>query len=302
MRRKVAGDLAPISSLEAAHVRRAAEIALRKRLEDLTGEKLDRGGRLPTARHIVLGSVPKRARLAALEDVTSGDGSELRQPKDTTLHPRFHSARSSCALAVNAFGFWRCDPGRLVVDGAGSFEQLRFEAKFPIEHASRRVPPNLDVHVVGSAQSLAIESKLLEYLSPAKPASIAFAYDRAIETLAHPTWREQIERLRRNPTEFQFFAASQLIKHYLGLKSGRVEKTRLLYLFWEPFDAASHRVFTQHRLEITSFAERLADPDISFASMDYATLFVEWDGLGARVADHVRHLRDRYEVSVVNDS
>ena len=116
----------------------------------------------------------------ALEDVSTGDGSELRQPKDPRLHPRFHSARSSCALAVNAFGYWRCDPTTLVVAGTGGYQQLRFEAKFPIAGSGRRIPPNIDVHATGSSESLAVESKLLEYLSTTKPVSIADEYDRAI--------------------------------------------------------------------------------------------------------------------------
>ena len=291
-------ELVPVTSREGGSTCRAAETALRERLADLSGETLDRAGRLETDQHIVVKTIPDCPRRAALEDVSSGDGSELRQPKDPTLHPRFHSARSSCALAVNAFGYWRCDPTSLVVAGTGEYQQLRFEAKFPITGSGRRIPPNVDVHAVGASHSLAVESKLLEYLSTAKPVLIAPEYNRAIEQLAHESWREQIEWLRQNPCEYQFFAAGQIIKHYLGLKSNGVANTRLLYLFWEPVDAAKHRVFTQHRLEVASFSEGLEDPAVVFTPLSYANLFTEWNELGPPIADHVGRVQARYDVSI----
>jgi hypothetical protein len=292
-------DLVPVTSREAGRVRHAVEAALRETLAEISGETLDRAGRLPTDQHIVVDTVSDCARRVALEDVSSGDGSELRKPKDPTLNPRFHSARSSCALAVNAFAYWRCDTTSLVMDGAGGYEQLRFEAKFPIRRSGRRIHPNVDVHATGPSRSVAVESKLLEYVSVAKPISIAAEYDDAIQELADVTWRGQIERLRRNPCEFRWFAAGQIVKHYLGLKSAGTKNTQLCYVFWEPLDAAEHRVFAQHRLEFTEFAEQLADPDVAFAPLSYASLLAEWEQLGAPIAKHVDRLRARYDVSTL---
>jgi len=297
------GDLVPVTSRDMGTVRRAAEAALRDRLEALTGEPLDRADRLTSADHIVVGSIEGCARERAIADVRAGDGSELKQPKDSSLSPRFHSSRSSCALAVNAFGYWRCDPSTLRIARTGGFERLRFEAKFPIEGATRRVPPNLDAHMSGPTVAVAVESKLLEYLSPAKPVEIAGAYDRAIEKHAHPSWRDQIERLRRNPSEFQLFAAGQIIKHYLGIKSAGPAKTTLLYVYWEPSDADQCRVFAQHRTEVESFSNELSDPEIAFAALDYPSLLAEWDELGDHsISAHVRNVRDRYAVAILGDA
>ena len=69
--------------------------------------------------------------------------------------------------------------------GDGRVSAAALEAKFPITGSGRRIPPNVDVHAVGASHSLAVESKLLEYLSTAKPVLIAAEYNDAIEQLAH---------------------------------------------------------------------------------------------------------------------
>jgi hypothetical protein len=145
-----------------------------------------------------------------------------------------------------------------------------------------------------------VESKLLEYLARAKPATFALAYDSAIETLAHPSWKEQIERMKSTPNEFRFFDPGQIIKHYLGLRSASDEPLRLIYLFWQPTDHDAHPLFAQHRAEIDSFAKELADPNVSFQSLSYDTLFSEWERArgDAAVVEHVQQLRRRYEVAI----
>jgi hypothetical protein len=81
-------------------------------------------------------------------------------PSDHALFPRFHSARSSCALAANAFAPWRLDPLTLRVQGIGEFTSLWFESK-PRLAGLRGKPPNLDV-VADGPETLGIESKLIE--------------------------------------------------------------------------------------------------------------------------------------------
>jgi hypothetical protein len=284
-------------------VRVLAEEALRERLRTLTGDSLDRAGRLARLEDAFVPTVSTDARRLAVLDVREGDGGELEQPPDSTLSPRFHSARSSCALAVNAFGLWRCEPGPLVVEGVSGFEEVRFERKFPIERADPRYPPNVDVYATAPNGGVAIESKLLEYIAVAEPASFAPKYDFAIEAHAHASWREQIDRLRKSPNEFSFFGAAQIVKHYLGLKSAGVPGGHLIYLYWEPLDHAQHRLFAQHRDEVESFAAGLADPSISFRGLAYATLFAEWERLERpELTEHVRALRERYDVSLFEDA
>ena len=181
--------------------------------------------------------------------------------------------------------------------GLTGFEKLRFERKCPVQGVKRGNPPNLDVLAEKDGFVLAIESKLIEYLTPAKRASIASSYDYAIETLAHPTWKEQIQRQRLTPAEFQYFSAGQIIKHYLGLRSCFPSTdVQLVYLFWEPTDRQMHPLFAQHRAEVESFAAGLNDPNVSFRSATYADLFTEWDV--PDLSRHLRFLRARYELAL----
>jgi hypothetical protein len=178
---------------------------------------------------------------------------------------------------------------------------MRFEEKFPIECASKRYPPNLDVYALSHRDHLAIESKMLEYLAIAKPVSIESTYDYAIEKLAHESWQAQVLELRANPSRFRFFSAGQIVKHYLGLKSARLERVRLLYLFWEPRDHGRHPLFAQHRAEVNEFASAVEDENLLFDAMSYRDLFADWVERPS-IRRHVRRLRDRYDVSIFGEA
>jgi len=282
---------------EIGRVRRLAERALCDRLRTLKGDVFDRACRLTSERDALVDTLSDCARRHALEDVAQGDGSELRSPKDPTLQPRFHSSRSSCALAVNAFGLWRCDPSSLVVAGTDGFTELRFERKLPIAGCNGRIPPNLDVFAAGTAGNVAVESKLLEYMSLAPPPSISPAYATAIASLADESWRAQIEA--RGSGGFQFFRAGQIIKHYLGLKSARPASALLVYLHWEPLDHDQHPLFAQHRSEVDLFAAAVSDEAVTFVALTYAELFASWERLQRPdIGAHVAGLRERYDVSI----
>lgn len=204
-------------------------------------------------------------------------------------------------LAANAFGPWRLSPERLSIHGIEGFKSLRFERKCPIEGVPRnRTPPNLDAIAEGD-RIVAVESKLLEYLTSKRAASFDEVYGDPVAKLADPSWVEAYRRLRGAPDEFQCFGASQIVKHYLGLKSafpGR--KVTLLYLYWEPSDRDSHRLFASHRAEIDSFAQHLADRDVTFDWLTYADLCDEWSGRDGPewLPAHVEELRQRYFVSI----
>jgi hypothetical protein len=110
--------------MSASRVEKLAKAALRKRLRELSGDPLDRAGRVKSINDAVSSSVPDDASAQALEDVRAGDGNELAQPAEHGLAPRLHSARSSCALAVSALGPWQCDPTALQLFGRTAADRL----------------------------------------------------------------------------------------------------------------------------------------------------------------------------------
>lgn len=213
------GDAVPVTSREVGRLKRAILARLSARFVEVTGQQLDAKQRAWSPRAAIVPTVPDAELDESLRDVSKGDGGELRVPKYGG-QPSFHSAYSSCALAINSFGPWRLRPTGLKLCGEERFESLQLEVKFPID-PHWRTAPNLDVLVEAGDHVIAIESKLTEYLASKHTAMFRDAYDGAVERLAHQTWREQYERLRASPDEFAFFNAAQVVKHYLGLKADR---------------------------------------------------------------------------------
>ena len=306
LRRNALGRLrgiSPVGSKEARSLERAAEMALRTRFAELCGSPIDEAGRVADINAAFVPTAPSEARVTSIVDVCQGDGGELRMPTrgTRTTAPRFNSARSSCALPVNAFGPWRLDPAKLILDGMDGFTSLRFERRCPIHGVpSDRTPPNLDVLIDGTTL-VGIESKLIEHITAESTASLSTTYDAPLLALADEVWRHAFERLRESPNEFQSFGAAQIVKHYLGLKSQFPDRVAVLvYLFWEPLDADDHRFFALHRAEIAEFATWVSGGDIAFRWLSYRALFDEWRSKHAPpwLKSHVAHLNARYGVAV----
>lgn len=275
-------------------------MALKGRLASL-GVLLDTNGRAEHLREVIVDTVDDGSLDQALADLRQGSGGELT---GTTAHrPKFHSAFSSCALAVNVFAPWRLDATGLELDGHAGFAALRFETQRPI-FSSRATPPNLDVLIEAADGAVAIESKLTEYLKGNERASFADRYGERVRELADQSWRGLYELLKSEPTHFHFLDADQLVKHYLGLKSAQKRDPRpiaLTYLYWEPPNAAAHDAFDQHRRETDDFAQRVDDPTVAFKRLSYAELWEQWERSDElRLREHVARLRERYEAPIVH--
>jgi len=255
-------------------IQRQAQAGLIARFEELRPNVvLDEDARAATLAEVVLSTVDAADLGAAIHDIAHGDGGELARK---TKSPKLHSVNSSCGLALNTFGPWRVDPQTLVIGDHEGFDSLAFEVSCPI-FSSRAIPPTLDVLLKSETAVLAIESKLTEYLTSKQNAIFAPRYAKAVEELADASWRDQYELVSTSPEAFRHLNVAQLIKHYLGLKQtfGGMPVT-LLYLYWEPTDAANHAVCLEHRAEIDRFAGALNDPAIQFEAMNYIDLWTDW--------------------------
>src|SRR4051794_29355772 len=110
-------------------VKRAAELALAARLAGL-GVAVDADARVEHLRDAVVATIDDAALGQIVADMREGSGGELTA--SATRRPKLHSAHSSSALAVSAFGPWRLEPAGLTLADAGSFKRVYFEAKRPI--------------------------------------------------------------------------------------------------------------------------------------------------------------------------
>jgi hypothetical protein len=272
-------------SIESGSLRPRAVAALRECLLAASAVDLDEQGYTRTWRDNLLASVDP---IDFEMDLRQGSGGEL----DT----KFRAPHSSSALAVNTFAPFRRAPECLRVAEHVGFTSLSFERKCP--SGLPGTPPNLDVLLEDPARVLAIESKCLEYLTP-KKANFSSSYFSGIQDERRSTsWFSEMTRLRDTPDAYLCLDAAQLIKHALGLShSFPGREISLLYLWWEPANAADFLVFSRHRDEVHDFAGRVAGSHIRFEWTAYKGLWDQWlaeDG----DKEHVANLRNRYLVEL----
>jgi hypothetical protein len=97
----------------------------------------------------------------------------------------------------------------------------------------------------------------------------------------------------------QHLDVARLIKHYLGLRNrcGQKKSIILLYLFWEPENAAKFEEFRKHREELKHFESGVHDSFVTFIGKSYPELWREWNAIQG-MQDHVRNLRTRYCIEI----
>lgn len=226
--------------------------------------------------------------LAKVEgDLRRGDGDELRI--------KFCAVHSSAALAVNCFAPFKERPGEISILGQLGATQVEFEKKLIIFDG--RKGPNMDVWIDRKKDVVAVESKLLEYLTP-KRAEFSSAYDRLAPPVCDPCWWHAFKEAKQGT--LQYLDRAQLLKHYFGLNklwknSSESRPVTLLYLFWEPLNWAEIKECRQHRHELQTFAGAVSDSQIAFRWTTYNLL---WDGWVTipQLENHARNLMTRYQV------
>lgn len=221
------------------------------------------------------------------KELRRGDGDELRM--------KFAAIHSSAALAVNCFGPFKSHPERLLLFGERGWRLVEFEKKLPI--FGDVGAPNIDVWIDRGQEAVAVESKLLEYITP-KKAEFSATYERLFAE-SDTVWRGAYERAKGDSTK-RHLDRAQLVKHYFGLNEFRKKNPAglvltLLYVFWEPLGSQDVKECVEHRREVEEFAESLSNSQIQFQWKSYNELWQEWCAVPDLEA-HTQHLKERYEV------
>lgn len=221
------------------------------------------------------------------DDLRRGDGKELNK--------KFCAIHSSAALAVNAFAPFKEYPEDIILNGMQGANCVEFEKQLRIFRGGRA--PNIDVWIEKEANAVAVESKLLEYLTPKMP-SFSKAYDRLTPPKSESCWWDLYLQTKQSSTTC-YLDRAQLIKHYFGLSSFQsknpVKCLTLLYIFWEPLNFQEVEVCLRHRQELKLFSEALEKAKIQFRWMTYNQLWDEWMAIPTLVA-HAQLLKSRYQV------
>jgi hypothetical protein len=227
-----------------------------------------------------------------------GNGGELKASGGH--RPKFCSAFSSCALAVNTFGPFVDHGAVLSLDGLGFYAgPVEFEAQRSA--GTRGYKPNLDlVAEPAGSDWLFVESKCVEYLRPHTTA-FSDAFVTKAKDLLSPATAAIYERWRDRREGYELLDASQLLKHFLAAKIAAAGQrtVTLAYVYWKPTDADQHAVFAVHRQEARRLADHLADDEVRLVSLSYPELWAAWESAGdPALVDHVGALRDRYAVAL----
>jgi hypothetical protein len=108
-------------------------------------------------------------------------------------------------------------------------------------------------------------------------------------------------RLTGKPASYAWLDAAQLIKHAFGLaRTFHDRRAILLYLFWEPINASSFSIFSEHRQELSDFSGRVAVGFPEFRAMSYRELWKDWESSQQPnwLRAHLQRLRARYEIAI----
>jgi hypothetical protein len=229
------------------------------------------------------------------------DGVDQDRLPDALDRARLRQPHSAAALAVNSFLRWQTAPEQLALDRWTGFDAIQLVVRCPT--GLRGTPPHLDVLALRDNAAVAVTVRCTEYLSRRR-SPVAASYDRLLAaTPGLDPWLRQLAQLRAAPDERQHIDLGALVKHALAL--GRTfpdRPTSLLYLYWEPLDAARFAEFGAHRRELAELGEAVRDARVGFASRSINSMWRDWDAQASPswLRRHVARLRARYGVTLAS--
>ncbi len=253
---------------------------------------------------------------AGFEDslVEGIDADRLRQVFATadskgpgSRQPRLYAAQSPIMILVNTMAPWLDDLGALAVRKQRGFRDLRFEIRLPpVEGEGWLWLPGL---LISPNRIVGIESETTDYLSGHR-VSFADSMEAFWADREENGWRREMVALQQGDHGYSRLDAARLIKQYMGLRSmldALAEDgtpplpATLLYLYWEPLNAARYGEFDEHHKEIEDFQAAVAGADIDFVAMSYLDLWASWsrdDDAPRWLAMHIARLHQRYSMRI----
>jgi hypothetical protein len=238
-------------------------------------------GRIREPKHLLIKGVAERIWPVALERV------------------RLDTPHSSMALVINSFFPWQKDVARLPLGGRLGFDAIQFNVRCPT--GLRGTPPHLDLMALRDDHVVGATVRAVEYLKR-KKSSISTTYDRTLaDTPGMSPWRDHLEAWRAGAAAYVHVDLAALVKYATALGRTFPDRTStLVYLYWEPLDAASYDEFRDHRRELASLAGAVGGARVEVAVESFDFLWQRWLDQGGPdwLAAHVARLRSRYAVSL----
>ena len=231
----------------------------------------------------------------ARRDFERGSGGELRERG--IRPPKMHALRSSSALSVNVFDYWRSrdsSPLQRALGLRDRITRVSFEEQFPT--GLRGSPPNVDVVLtLEGNQRIAIESKYTEWLSPRERTIDPKYFADGTEAWVNAKLPkcQALALAFRDAAPFKYLDAPQLLKHALGIGRTKRGHHELWYMYfdWKCPEG------DQHAAELVRFSE-LVGSEIRFRALTYQQLFKRLAStVTRRDAAYMDYLTGRYASS-----
>jgi len=212
---------------------------------------------------------------------------------------RLDTPHSSMALVINSFFPWQKDVGRLPLGTRQGFDAIQFNVRCPT--GLRGTPPHLDLMALCDDHVIGVTVRGIDYLKR-KKSSISTTYDQTLaETPGMAPWRALLEAWRADHAVYDHVDLAALAKYATALGRTFPDRTStLVYLYWEPLDAASYDEFRQHRQELAALTAAIDGARVGIVTESFDTLWQSWlDHNGPEwLPAHVERLRSRYAVSL----
>lgn len=212
---------------------------------------------------------------------------------------RLDTPHSSMALVINSFFPWQKDVARLPLGSRRGFDAVQFNVRCPT--GLRGTPPHLDLMALCDDHVVGVTVRAVDYLKR-KKSTISETYDQALgETPGMAPWQALLETWRAGDAVYDYVDVAALAKYATALGRTFPDRTStLVYLYWEPLDAASYDEFRHHRQELVALTAAVADARVKVVAESFDVLWQHWldqDGPDW-IAAHVSRLRSRYAVSI----
>ena len=207
-------------------------------------------GRIREPKHLLIKGVAERVWPVALERV------------------RLDTPHSSMALVINSFFPWQRDVGRLPLGTRKGFDAIQFNVRCPT--GLRGTPPHLDLMALCDDHVVGVTVRAVEYLKR-KKSTISETYDQTLgETSGMAPWQALLETWRGGDAVYDYVDVAALAKYATALGRTFPDRTStLVYLYWEPLDAASYDEFRHHRQELVALTAAVADARVKVVAESF---------------------------------
>ena len=188
---------------------------------------------------------------------------------------RLDTPHSSTALVINSFIPWQKEISRLPLGAKFGFNAIQFDVRCPT--GLRGTPPHLDLMALRDDHVVGATVRTIEYLKR-KKSTISAAYDQTLsDTRGMEPWRAHLDGWRAGRTIYDHVDLAALVKYATAL--GRTFPDRpstLVYLYWEPLDAASYDEFRHHRDELARLTAAVGGARVDVVAQSFDALWQSW--------------------------